>query len=76
MILCLAAAHASVFNKPHQAFFWLTILTGKNCFTQFSAIMAASDLFHMFTESIKFYIFHYHILRVNMFEKCDSSNRQ
>ena len=23
MILCLAAAHASVFNTPRQAFFWL-----------------------------------------------------
>ena len=24
---------------------------------------AASDLFHMLTQSIKFYIFHYHILK-------------
>ena len=38
--------------------------------------LAASGLFHIFTQSIKFYIFHYHVLRVQMFEKCDSSNRQ
>ena len=37
--------------------------------------LAASDLFHISKESIKFYTFHYHILRVQMFEKCDSSNR-
>ena len=35
--------------------------------------VVASDLFHVFTQSIKFYTFHHHILRVQMFEKCDSS---
>ena len=31
----------------------------------------------MFTQSIKFYYtFYFHVLRVQMFEKCDSSNRQ
>ena len=35
----------------------------KLCFAQFSIRMAASDLFHMFTQSIKFYTFHYHILK-------------
>ena len=51
----------------------------KMCFTQFSTkngCLAASDLFNMFTQSVKFYTFHYHVLRVQMFEKCDSSNRQ
>ena len=48
-------------------------------FTQFSArngCLAASDLFHMFTQPIKFYAFHYHVVRVQMFEKGYSSNRQ
>ena len=36
----------------------------KLCFAQFITRMAASDLFHMFTQSIKFYT------------KCDLSNRQ
>ena len=44
--------------------------------------LAASEPFDMFTQSVKFYYvsiityvitFHYH---VQMFEKCDSSNRQ
>ena len=39
--------------------------------------LAAFDLLDIFTQSIKFhYTFHYHVLRVQMFEKCDSSNRQ
>ena len=47
-----------------------------NIFT-FTEEYGTSDLFNMFTKSIKFYYtFHYHILRVQMFEKCDSSNRQ
>ena len=38
--------------------------------------LAASDLFHMFIQSIKFYTFHYHVLRVQMFEihQIDSKN--
>ena len=35
--------------------------------------LAASDLFHMFTQLIKFYTFH---LSQQMLEKCDSSDRQ
>ena len=40
--------------------------------------LAASDYFDMFTpQSVKFYYtFHYHVLGVQMFEKCGSSNRQ
>ena len=39
--------------------------------------LAASDLFDMFTQSIKFYYYILlHVLRVQMFEKCDSLNRQ
>ena len=58
----------------------LTILTGKNC-VLFNSVenvwLVASDLFHMFTQSIKvYYTFHYYVLRVQMFEKFDSSNRQ
>ena len=35
--------------------------------------LAASDLFDMFTQPVKFYYaFYYHLLRVQMFEKCDS----
>ena len=42
----------------------------KLCFTQFSTRMAASNLFHMFIQPIKFYAFHFHVLRVQIFEKC------
>ena len=59
----------------------LTILTGKDrCFTQFSRWMAGWLLFIFFVclqnqlHYITFYTFHY--LWVQMFEKCDSSNRQ
>ena len=39
--------------------------------------LAASDLFDMFTQLIKlYYTLYYHVLRVQMFKKCDSSNRQ
>ena len=58
----------------------LTVLARKNCFTQFSTRMAALLLltfFNMFTRTIEFYTFHYHdVLKVQMFEKYDSSNRQ
>ena len=37
--------------------------------------MAASDLFLVFTQSVTFYTFHHHVLRVQIFEKFDSSNR-
>ena len=46
-------------------------LREKLCFTQFSirnGWLPASDLFPMFTESIKFYTFHYHVLKVRMFK--------
>ena len=49
----------------------------KLCFTQFSKTnggLAASDLFHMITQSIKFYI--YVLIRARTFEKYHSSNRQ
>ena len=55
------------------------ILTGKNNYLiQYkNDRLAVSDLFDMFTQSVKFYYtFYYHVLRVQMFEKCDSSNRQ
>ena len=52
----------------------------KLCFIQLSTKngwLAASDLFHIFTQLIKFYYtFHYHVLGVQMFGKCDSSNKQ
>ena len=52
----------------------------KLCFTHLSTRMAAWLLltfFMCFTQSVKFYTFHYHVLRVQMlFEKYDSSNRQ
>ena len=56
------------------------ILTRKSCvFNHFSAKngwLIAFNLFHMFTQSIKFYTFHYHVLRVQMFEihQIDSKN--
>ena len=39
----------------------------KNC------CLAASDLFYLVTQSVC--TFHYHVLRVQMFEKCDSSKK-
>ena len=36
--------------------------------------LAASHLFHMLTQVIKFYTFHYHILREQMFEKVSGKN--
>ena len=48
-------------SQPQALRNGLTILTGKSCLIQFSArtywnrSSAASDLFHMFTQSIKFY---------------------
>ena len=47
----------------------LTLISRKNCLTQFNTRIywitssAASHLFHMFTQSVKTYIFHCHILR-------------
>ena len=44
----------------------LTILTGKNCVFSIqykNSCLAASDLFHMFTQSMKFFTFHDHILK-------------
>ena len=58
------------FNDTHRE---------KLCFTQFSirnGWLAASDLFRIFTQSIKIYTFHYHVLKVQMFKKCGSSNGQ
>ena len=41
-----------------------------------NGLLAASDLFDMFTQSIKFYYaFHYQASRAQMFKKCDSSNK-
>ena len=37
--------------------------------------MVTPHLFHMFTQSIKCYALHYHVLGVQMFKKYDSSNR-
>ena len=59
----------------------LTLLTGKGCvllnsFSTRNSWLAACDVFRMFTQSIKFYIFYYHVLRVQVLEKCDSSSRQ
>ena len=35
----------------------------KLCFTQFSTRVAASDFYRMFTQSAKFYLFYYHVLK-------------
>ena len=54
----------------------------KLCFTQLSTriycnkSLATSDLFSMFTQSIKFYKFHCYILNSKDVLKGDSSNRQ
>ena len=68
-----------LWNETILTIIILTILTGKKCvlFNSVQEWFVASDLFDMFTQSIKFYYtFYYDVLRVQMFEKCDSSNRQ
>ena len=62
--------HCVVFNDNHRQ---------KLCFTQFSTRMAARLLltFPICLHNQLSYIYiPYHILRAQMFEKCDSSNRQ
>ena len=60
----------------------LTILTGKLRTAQFSSRiiwnigLVASDLFPMCTQSINFCTFYVTYWRLQMFEKCDSSNKQ
>ena len=44
----------SGFNDNHRE---------KLCFTSFSILMAASDLFHIFPESVKFFTLHSHVLK-------------
>ena len=51
------------FSDTHSALFSIQYKNGW---------LAASELFYMFTQLIKFYTFDYHVLRVQMFEKCDS----
>ena len=67
-------------TKDKNVWKTLTILAGESCVLFNSGTkngcLAASDLFHMFTQSTKFNTFHIHALRLQMFEKCDSSNRQ
>ena len=79
-LLFLKVTKQTFYSIFHCRVFTLTILPGKTAFYSIqykNAWLAASDLFHMFTQSIKFcYTFHYHVLRVQMFEKCDSFNRQ
>ena len=58
------------FNDPQREKFCFIQISKKN------GGLAASNLFHMFAQSVIFYTFYYHILRVQMFEKCDSSNIQ
>ena len=57
---------------------YLMILTGKTVFYSIqykNGCLAASDLFDMFTQWIKFYYtLHYHVLKEQMFEKFDSLN--
>ena len=58
---------------------YITILTGKTVFHSIqykTGRLAVSNLFHMFTQSNKFYTLYYHVLRAQMFEKCDSLNIQ
>ena len=37
--------------------------------------MAAFDLFHIFTQSVKFYAFHYQVLTVHLLEKSDMDGK-
>ena len=83
LILILKAKLIFILFFPSHAFqkvVVLTILTGKNCFYSIqykNVCLAASDLFNMFTQSIKFFAFHYHVLKsrdVCMVHQIDSKN--
>ena len=56
-------------DKALLLFDSLTMFIGKNWFTEFSTKIcsnrnfAGSDLFHMFTQSIKFSTFHCHLVK-------------
>ena len=68
--MCIGLLLESSINDTHRE---------KLCFTQFSIRniwLAASELFRMFTQSVKFYTFHYNVLRIQMFEKYNSSIQQ
>ena len=54
-------------NDTHREKTMFYSIQYKNC------CLAASDLFHLVTQSVC--TFHYHVLRVEMFEKCDSSKK-
>ena len=43
--------------------FYLTIPTVLYSIQYKNGCLAASNLFHLFTQSIKFYTFHYHVLK-------------
>ena len=66
------------FSNPPEKY--LNTRREKLCFTQFStarmAVWLLLTFFQMFTQSIKFYTFRHQLSRVQMFEKCDLSNRQ
>ena len=64
LLICGENFEKMIFNDTHgEAVFYS--VQYKNGY------LASSDLFHMFIHSIKFYI-----LRVQIFEKYDSSNKQ
>ena len=57
-----AACFLFFFKTATSGALELTILTGKNYFTQPSTrSLAAPDLFKMITQSIKFFVFHCHM---------------
>ena len=56
---------------------WMHVLQGKTMFysVQYkNGCLAAYDLFRVFTQSIKFYTFHYHVQMKNVIHQIDSKN--
>ena len=61
---CYSEFLLDVISLEFGKFFNLTILTGKiRVLLIRNGCLAASDLFHIFTQSVKFYAFSYHVLK-------------
>ena len=71
--LLITSFELLTFKPFYMDRFFNDTLGEKFSFTQLNGGLAASDLFRMFTQSIKF---HYDVLRAQKFEKCDWSNRR
>ena len=80
MVSRLTFNFVKILLKSLGYIFYLMILTGKNCFIYFITRMVGwlvlTFLLCLHNQLSSIIRFHYHVLSVQMFEKCDSLNRQ